>query len=36
MKAAAYSGYGVMPEVIEVADPACPADGVVIAVGATG
>jgi alcohol dehydrogenase len=25
-----------MPEVIEAADPACPADGVVIAVGATG
>ncbi len=31
-----YSGYGVMPEVTEVADPACPADGAVIAVGATG
>jgi alcohol dehydrogenase len=25
-----------MPEVVEAADPACPADGVVIAVGATG
>ena len=31
-----YSGYGVRPSVAEVADPACPADGVVIAVGATG
>jgi D-arabinose 1-dehydrogenase-like Zn-dependent alcohol dehydrogenase len=31
-----YSGYGVMPSVAEVADPVCPADGVVIAVGATG
>jgi D-arabinose 1-dehydrogenase-like Zn-dependent alcohol dehydrogenase len=36
MKAVVYSGYGVMPEVAEVAEPACPADGVVIAVGATG
>ncbi len=31
-----YSGYGVMPSVAEVADPVCPADGVVIAVGASG
>jgi D-arabinose 1-dehydrogenase-like Zn-dependent alcohol dehydrogenase len=31
-----YPGYGVMPSVAEVADPVCPADGVVIAVGATG
>jgi D-arabinose 1-dehydrogenase-like Zn-dependent alcohol dehydrogenase len=31
-----YAGYGVMPSVAEVADPVCPADGVVIAVGATG
>jgi len=31
-----YSGYGVMPSVAEVADPVCPADGVVIEVGATG
>ncbi len=31
-----YPGYGVMPAVAEVADPVCPADGVVIAVGATG
>jgi D-arabinose 1-dehydrogenase-like Zn-dependent alcohol dehydrogenase len=36
MKAVVYSGYGVMPEVAEVAEPACPADGAVIAVGATG
>ena len=36
MRAVVYSGYGVTPELIEVADPACPADGVVIAVGATG
>jgi D-arabinose 1-dehydrogenase-like Zn-dependent alcohol dehydrogenase len=31
-----YSAYGVRPAVAEVADPVCPADGVVIAVGATG
>ncbi len=36
MRAVVYSGYGVTPELMEVADPACPADGVVIAVGATG
>src|SRR6202034_1192190 len=36
MKAVVYFGYGVMPEVAEVAEPACPADGAVIAVGATG
>ncbi len=36
MRAVAYSGYGATPELIEVAEPACPADGVVIAVGATG
>ena len=36
MKALVYRGYGVMPEVTDVADPACPAGGVVIAVGATG
>jgi D-arabinose 1-dehydrogenase-like Zn-dependent alcohol dehydrogenase len=36
MKAVVYSGYGVMPEVAEVDEPACPADGAVIAVGATG
>ena len=36
MRAVVYSGYGVTPVLTEVADPACPADGVVIAVGATG
>ena len=36
MKAVVYSGYGATPALIEVPDPACPADGVVIAVGATG
>ena len=36
MKAAVYSGYGAAPVLAQVADPACPADGVVIAVGATG
>ena len=36
MRAVIYSGYGVTPELTQVADPACPADGVVIAVGATG
>src|SRR6202167_4136738 len=36
MQAVVYSGYGVMPSLTEVADPACPADGVIIAVGATG
>ncbi len=36
MRAVVYSGYGAMPELIEVAEPGCPADGVIIAVGATG
>jgi D-arabinose 1-dehydrogenase-like Zn-dependent alcohol dehydrogenase len=36
VKAVVYSGYGVTPELTQVADPGCPADGVVIAVGATG
>jgi len=36
VKAVVYSGYGATPALIEVPDPACPADGVVIAVGATG
>src|SRR6202167_1945856 len=36
MQAVVYSGYGVMPSLTEGADPACPADGVIIAVGATG
>ena len=36
MKALVYPGYGIMPELAQVADPACPSDGVVIAVGASG
>ena len=36
MKAVVYSGHGATPVLTQVADPACPADGVVIAVGATG
>ncbi len=36
MKALVYSGYGATPALTKVPDPACPADGVVIAVGATG
>ena len=36
MRAVVYAGYGAAPELTQVADPACPADGVVIAVGATG
>lgn len=36
MRAVVYSRYGITPELTHVADPACPADGVVIAVGATG
>ena len=36
MRAVVYSGYGITPALTEVADPVCPADGVVIAVGATG
>jgi D-arabinose 1-dehydrogenase-like Zn-dependent alcohol dehydrogenase len=36
VRAAVYSGYGIRPEVTQVADPACPADGVIIAVGASG
>jgi D-arabinose 1-dehydrogenase-like Zn-dependent alcohol dehydrogenase len=36
VRAVVYSGYGATPELTQVADPACPADGVVIAVGATG
>ena len=31
MRAAVYSGYGSMPELAQVADPACPADGAVMA-----
>jgi D-arabinose 1-dehydrogenase-like Zn-dependent alcohol dehydrogenase len=36
VRAVVYSGYGVTPVLTQVADPACPADGAVIAVGATG
>ncbi|HEX5287250.1 MAG TPA: zinc-dependent alcohol dehydrogenase family protein [Streptosporangiaceae bacterium] len=36
MKAVVYSRYGAAPVLTQAADPACPADGVVIAVGATG
>jgi D-arabinose 1-dehydrogenase-like Zn-dependent alcohol dehydrogenase len=36
VRAVVYSGYEVMPELVQVADPACPPDGVVIAVGASG
>jgi D-arabinose 1-dehydrogenase-like Zn-dependent alcohol dehydrogenase len=36
VRAVVYSGYGVTPVLTQVADPACPADGVVIAVRATG
>jgi alcohol dehydrogenase len=31
-----YSGYGTVPVLAEVADPVCPDDGAVLAVGATG
>ena len=36
MKAVSYSSYRATPVLTQAADPACPADGVVIAVGATG
>jgi D-arabinose 1-dehydrogenase-like Zn-dependent alcohol dehydrogenase len=36
VKAVVYSRYGATPVLTQAADPACPADGVVIAVGATG
>jgi alcohol dehydrogenase len=36
MRAVVYSGYGVMPELTRVADPVCPDDGAVLAVGVTG
>jgi D-arabinose 1-dehydrogenase-like Zn-dependent alcohol dehydrogenase len=36
VKAVVYSDYGVAPELAQVADPACPPDGVVIEVGASG
>jgi D-arabinose 1-dehydrogenase-like Zn-dependent alcohol dehydrogenase len=36
VKAAVYSGYGITPVLAQVPDPACPDDGVVLTVGATG
>jgi D-arabinose 1-dehydrogenase-like Zn-dependent alcohol dehydrogenase len=36
VRAVLYSGYGATPVLTEVPAPACPADGVVIMVGATG
>ena len=36
MKAVVYAGYGAAPVLMQVANPDCPADGVVVAVGATG
>ena len=36
MRAVVYSAYGVVPDLTQVTDPACSADGVVIEVGATG
>jgi D-arabinose 1-dehydrogenase-like Zn-dependent alcohol dehydrogenase len=36
VRALVYAGYGATPEVMRVADPVCPPDGVVITVGATG
>lgn len=36
MQAVRYDKYGVVPSLIEVADPSCPDDGVVIEVRATG
>jgi D-arabinose 1-dehydrogenase-like Zn-dependent alcohol dehydrogenase len=36
VKAVVYSRYGATPVLTHAADPACPADGVIIAVGATG
>ncbi|MFN8138094.1 MAG: alcohol dehydrogenase catalytic domain-containing protein, partial [Propionicimonas sp.] len=36
MRAVVYSSIGTMPELLDVPEPACPADGAVIAVEATG
>ena len=36
MRAVVYSDYGALPALTQVNDPVCPADGVVIRVGATG
>lgn len=36
MKALQFAEYGVVPELVEVPEPECPADGVVVSVAATG
>ncbi len=36
MRAVVYTGYGITPTLTDVPEPACPPDGVVLAVGATG
>ncbi|MCW2819539.1 MAG: alcohol dehydrogenase [Marmoricola sp.] len=36
MRAVVYDAYGATPEVRDVPEPACPEDGLVVAVGATG
>src|SRR3954465_7663665 len=36
MRAVLFTGFGTPPEVTHVADPACPPDGVVVSVEATG
>jgi D-arabinose 1-dehydrogenase-like Zn-dependent alcohol dehydrogenase len=36
VKAVVYSGYGITPVLTQVPGPACPGDGVVLTVGATG
>src|SRR6266542_3074377 len=36
MRAVVYTGYGITPTLADVPEPACPSDGVVLAVGATG
>ena len=36
MKAVVYSALGELPAVADVPEPACPADGVVVEVAATG
>ncbi|SDD60782.1 zinc-dependent alcohol dehydrogenase family protein [Nocardioides lianchengensis] len=36
MQAVRYDTYGATPVLVEVPDPTCPADGVLVAVGATG
>jgi D-arabinose 1-dehydrogenase-like Zn-dependent alcohol dehydrogenase len=36
VQAISYDAYGVVPSLVDIDDPACPVDGVVIDVGATG